>query len=633
MAVPPCLTLQWLVEIDEEAERVSMSQDLQVRRGPFGAFRLDRNHCSAPSSLSLDNTRSNPATSGPYMTTSDGSFACGPGAVDLDNNELLSSHSNEILSLDAAMLDSIVGVSGISPPDSFELLDLPSSGIMETQHSPNATIDLSETTWPVELPASQNAQHTPGLPHRETISYQLRTALDSSVSAVPPNISVILQHYSTHVINFLSPFHHSKTPWHIMFIPQAKRCVAALTLGETLDHASLCTFYAILAVSAFSLGGISRASMWIHEGQRYEQSARQQCRFMLETAYNIPKTAKYKSILMALISMIQVSIYLNDWSDADYFFLEAEKFIRLRGLKRTKSRKVRLLHHCYAFWRIFHESAYIGDRPTSHRRRVLQAIQSSEFAIYSHDSLSFRLPTWTDLQKEMKEIKTKDVGENDLHIERPGTWPATLYPEIFGVPEPWLFLLSLIIRLGKEKDAATQHEVPDSLSLSEFLSRASTIESFILHLHRQREAEHRSAEHWPADLLTLHCLIDAVLYAIEIFFYRRVYDLHGGLLQHRVRAVHDCLVHCWPGEGTGHGMAGFAWPAFIAACEAEDPAVQATFVSWFQMFAKQSGLQVLHHVIQVVRQIWKEKAHSTKATLTWIELMKRAQQRATETVP
>jgi hypothetical protein len=54
---------------------------------------------------------------------------------------------------------------------------------------------------------------------------------------------------------------------------------------------------------------------------------------MLKTAYNTPKAAKYKYILMAIISMIQVSLCLSRWTGADYYFLEAEKFIRLRGLK------------------------------------------------------------------------------------------------------------------------------------------------------------------------------------------------------------------------------------------------------------------------------------------------------------
>jgi hypothetical protein len=244
--------------------------------------------------------------------------------------------------------------------------------------------------------------------------------LASPLSAIPPNITVLLQHYSIHDLDLLTPFHHSKTPWYVMFVPQAKQCVAALALGETVDHDSRCTFYAIFTVSAFSLGGISQVPIWIQE-EVYEQSARQECISMLKTAYNTPKSAKYKYILMALISMMQSSMCLSRWQVADYYFLEAEKLIRLRGLKRIKSRKVCLLHHCYVFWRMLHESTYIDDLPVSHRRRFLWAILSSELVVYSRDSLSFRLPKWTDLE-EMKDVKAQDVGEmiSTMNTPAPG---------------------------------------------------------------------------------------------------------------------------------------------------------------------------------------------------------------------
>jgi hypothetical protein len=143
---------------------------------------------------------------------------------------------------------------------------------------------------------------------------------------------------------------------------------------------------------------------------------------MLKTAYNTPKSAKYKYILMALISMMQSSMCLSRWQVADYYFLEAEKLVRLRGLKQIKSRKARLLHHCYVFWCMLQESTYIGGLPGIHRRCVLQAIQSSELVVYSRDSLSFRLPKWTDLEKEIKDVKAQDVGEmiSTMNTPAPG---------------------------------------------------------------------------------------------------------------------------------------------------------------------------------------------------------------------
>jgi hypothetical protein len=70
-----------------------------------------------------------------------------------------------------------------------------------------------------------------------------------------------------------------------------------------------------------------------------------------------------------------------------------------------------------------------------------------------------------------------------LHLERPGLWSSTLYPEIFGIPEQWVFLLSQVIRLGKEKDATEGDDATSGLSLKDFISRAKTLEDTIKNIH------------------------------------------------------------------------------------------------------------------------------------------------------
>ena len=254
----------------------------------------------------------------------------------------------------------------------------------------------------------------------------------------------------------LTPFRHSKTPWHILFIPHVMRCLAALTMGEVLDHASLCVFYGTLALSAFSLGGIHQSEMWLEQGRAYKQRAREHIRLTLKTAYNVPKVSKYKSTLMALITMVQMSVFSSCRDQAECYFLETEKFMRLRGLNRKKSMKVRLLHHCYVFERMFYESTLLFGTNSTQRHHVRKAVESSGLLVYGQDSGSFHLPNWSDLDQEMKQTISQEEGENDLFLERIGDFPGTLYPEIFGVPESWMRLFSLVIRLGNEKDSAAQ---------------------------------------------------------------------------------------------------------------------------------------------------------------------------------
>jgi arginine metabolism regulation protein II len=335
-------------------------------------------------------------------------------------------------------------------------------------------------------------------------------------------------------------------------------------------------------------------------------------------AYDVPKVAKYKSILMALLTMVQVTMLSGNRSQSEYYFLEAEKFIRLRGLKRRKSRKVRLLHHCYVFERIIHESVFICGAHSGQRHRVRTAVESSELGMFSLDSLSFRLSGWKNLHQGMMRVRGQEEGENDLHLERPGFWSNTLYPEIFGIPEQWVFLLSQIIRLGKEKDAAEGDDATNCLSLKDFVEWAKTLEEYINNLQQPR----LEMNHSQLDQDIIKSMLDALQNALAIYFYRRIHDVDASMLQQKVVAVLKCLLRCQHTDSTVvHGSAGFIWPAFLAACESENSSVQASFTTWFENSACRSGLSVFTQMLADIQKIWQKK-YCAEKSVTWLDFMK-----------
>jgi hypothetical protein len=134
--------------------------------------------------------------------------------------------------------------------------------------------------------------------------------------------------------------------------------------------------------------------------------------------------------------MVQVSTFSRNRDQAEEYFLEAEKFIRLKGLKHKKSRKVRLLHHCYIFKQMFHKSIFIRGANSDQRQHVRLTIKSSRLARASINSLTFQLYKLKNLSQEMLRVRDRKEGKNDLHLERPGLFSASLYPKIFGIPEP-----------------------------------------------------------------------------------------------------------------------------------------------------------------------------------------------------
>lgn len=581
-SIPPKSTLRAIFQIDDECEEATLLPELQVCRGPFGAFRLAR-----PCGIPLN-----------------------PHQEEDSNFELAAESIHDANSADVAMSPATQQAlqSILDDAQSYQVLSSPipqvcwdattDSGRVQEIFDDTSLPDIQEASL-IPTPPSHGYQFQQFISH-SIFSIPSIPMVPTSNQSVPQDAVLLLQHYSTTILSLLTPFRHTKTPWHILFIPQAKSCLAALTLGEHLDHASLSMFYGTLAISAFSLGGISQSQTWLEKAQAYKQLAREHTRLMLKTAYNVPKVSKYKSILIALVTMVQVSMFSGNRDQTECYFLEAERLIRLKGLNRRKSRKVRLLHHLYTWERLFHESMITSAIESDHRLHVRKAVESSGLVILGQDSLCFGFPAWKNLEQEMRKVKDQLDGENDLHIERPGIWPAELHREIFGIPEVWLFAMSLVVRLGREKDAAERGNTLNPLSLKNFLSRAQAIEKVVNQLQ------------WPNKVESdLEPFLGVMQPSLAIYFYRRIYDVDASILQEKVRSVRDCLLRCEQADPRGvHASARFIWPVLIAAREAEDPEVQASFSSWFKSCARHSGFDVFTNTLRIVSQAWEDKRGS-----------------------
>ena len=615
-SVPPNQAFRLLSQIDVECETASELHDFGVIHGPFGAFKLNQDRpvlaCEKISDAAQD-TNSNNNNEG--LVT--------PGLT-------FSPWMQDLLQESFEQFDTELPI-----PHSVDLFDIPMAPSIDTlpmsmeQGRVQEIFDDTMVTeqFPLILTSSQEEQHSQFPSCNHSIQSWSTAALYPTIStdtdnAVLKDIALLLKHYSTTVISSLTPFRHGKTPWHVLFLPQAKNCLAALTLGEPVDHATFCIFYGILAIGAFSLGAISQSQSFLEQAAACKQKAREHVRLMLTTAYDVPKAAKYKSILMALITMVQVSLFSGNRGQSECYLLETEKFIRLKGLNRRKSRKVRLLHHCYAYMRFFHESTIICGLHSRQRHHVREAVESSGMVVYSRDGLFFRLKGWNSLDQEEMVVKSQEEGENDLHVSEPGLFSATMYPEIYGISEPWIFLLSQAIRLGNEKDAAEHDVTENKLPLKDFLRRAKAIERRINNMEGMVPMIPASGKGESIDQHVLETVMHGMQAALAIYFYRRVYDIDASMLQQKVVSVRDWLFryeHDDPTMVFGYG--GYIWPAFIAACEAEYQEVQTSFSTWFMTSAQRSGLPCFAETLKDIEQVWQEKRTCNGRSVTWVELM------------
>jgi hypothetical protein len=240
---------------------------------------------------------------------------------------------------------------------------------------------------------------------------------------------------------------------------------------------------------------------------------------------------------------------------------------------------------------------------------VRQAIESSGAESFSYDGLSFGALDLQNLDQQMLRVKGQEEGENDLHLKYPGVWTATQYPEIFGIPEIYIFLLSAIIRLGRWKEEAFAGSL--ATGLKEYMRGAKEIETFLLRLKHKPESVavapliDPEQQHCQALLETLS---SAMQQALMIHFYRKVYDVDSSTLQSQVKAVSECLRRCETlSEGAGYGSMRLIWPAYIAAVEATDTDLRKEFTTWFGRCAKRSGLAAFQDTKEDIEKIWAKE--------------------------
>ena len=251
-----------LAEIDDDCEAATLERAdlaLDIRRGPFGAFLLESSRST--------------------------------------NRESTIEPFDDLVfdDWDATVTDSlrISQTFGLDKDTSYWDCLARSIGAMEKPQEVSCSADMHQglnfdDTWS-EIPLSSSP-----------------LAMTPSMHGAP----VLLKHYADSLIPSLTPFRHTKTPWHILFLPDAMITMTAITIGNEVDNASLTNLYGILAISALDLHHRSLSQKWDNIASDFRSHAQAHVTKVLERAFDLPKSLKYKTAILALLTMVQLSVCL-----------------------------------------------------------------------------------------------------------------------------------------------------------------------------------------------------------------------------------------------------------------------------------------------------------------------------------
>ncbi|TVY62195.1 Arginine metabolism regulation protein II [Fusarium oxysporum f. sp. cubense] len=428
-----------------------------------------------------------------------------------------------------------------------------------------------------------------------------------------------------------------------------------------ISHASFTNVLALLAISSKHLAAqirnrdLDKSEHWNQYAESAYQKAKQHLDYSLNTEVS-PKVAKYKDLIMAVSTIVSFSILYDRQSDARKYLIDAERLLLNQGLPKPHiSRKIKLLHHTYTWNRVISESTYVlrdsgsanipmatepyalpDGKDLAERGTGGNNIERSVVPCVSLDDF-LHLESYHQETDDSSRESGREMN-HDIHLKQGRGMSESAFMMLYGVSETWLSLLSQTTRLANLIQALNHGSKEKTLTLHEHIERrkeslehricsfASTKPTTDLpvdldHLSNapSRESQRTARSH----------LVRALNFALGIFFYRRVYNVHPHILQDYINNVMHALQEferrC---DREKQGWPGSPWPAFMAGCEAMTKEKRDYFANWFERAFDQTGFTRLVTARKCMYQVWERQdrfvmgGDEMQRHWTWMDISK-----------
>ncbi|KAH8738301.1 fungal-specific transcription factor domain-containing protein [Ilyonectria robusta] len=507
---------------------------------------------------------------------------------------------------------------GLDVSDLPSLDDLQMLPVVDNDEDP--ALNLSSFDMILESSPVNDALAIPS-PLASHMSSGLDQRLGPSIST---HANFLLQHYKAQTGTLFSPLRVRKSPWSILHFPRALSALSELNIFNKTKHAPMSLLYSVLAVSAFNWDNICReqknsTTYWRNVGEGFWRGAKKELEWTCETELAGEKSSKYKDILMAILTMVTITVVTGQQEEARSFLLNAELFISLRGApKVNKSKKVKLLHAIYLFLRVIEESTYMYP---SEKHPLMSPSRSQDKMMFP-SLRTHSLCLGRDLDESCgMDFEFGLFGELGTDCDSSNT---AFFKEIYGVPQELLSFISRSTYLANEI-AKLRNRDPGFSMTARLENWCSELENELCSWNNQKGSLNGEVD--PATVLTsraiMHHLIAAFHCAVIIFFYRRVRQLNPLLLQPYVEKTITNLERFEQEQRNFSQVnCGIVWPGFIAGAEALDPDLQARFDRRLRGCAKFSGMWNFDLAADFLQDLWRLRREKSDVNITWMDMVR-----------
>ncbi|KAJ5558724.1 hypothetical protein N7535_009397 [Penicillium sp. DV-2018c] len=447
------------------------------------------------------------------------------------------------------------------------------------------------------------------------------TALDLENFSMPV-AKMLLDHYRNNMVALFTPARtEAKSPWEAVYIPSLLSTVGEVGLAGDSSNAKVSLLFAVFAISAFSLDGGSSPTEgrpvsqdWNALGELYRERATRRLKLSLaDLSRKQAKKEKYKDILMALLSMVTISVVSGKMGNAAHYLRDVEEIINLYGMqKAAQSSKVRMLHSIYLYLRVLTERAATTDY-----RYQLSAPTSSKD------------PTTTSSGQELSEwdriigfsSSSQRAGINLDFAPSPGSPYKSMFEEIYSVPQALFKLIlqttHMLARVEKQRKSGR----PSSMDHDAFAEEVKDLESRICtweYYGLQDDSAYSAHAPLPGRELFTYHLVQAVHKALIVYFYRCVRDVNAAILQSHVQQIiHHLSEYDRMKEKYKDQSSNTCWPGFIAGCEALDPQLREQIADWLERSCQSSGIRMFSVALEAIQKVWQARSLPGMQNTPW----------------